>query len=309
MLMFKNNNKVSAAKAKQNKPLPCTPLPVDAKDKKWTFKSILLLIGLILVLKGAEFLYFSSSYGTESLAKTEKVIRSVLTDSGFTVKEAFVRGNIRTDLKQILRVSGIVPNTLIFDADINRINKNIQRLPWVEKVYVSRQLPDTIKIDLQEYTPIALWQKNGIYYPISSDGKVLSDKAKSPDLKKLPIVTGIKAPEKLPALLDELQAVPTLAWRIKAFMFINEKRWDIIFDSVDEGIRVSLPEINIKESLKRLEAYEENHKLLKRKLTLIDLRLPDKLIVRLENSQKSGSFNAKRNGKKKSVLVVKEQKA
>jgi cell division protein FtsQ len=44
-----------------------------------------------------------------------------------------------------------------FSLDSNKIIEAIHALPWIEKVRLRRQWPDTLMIDIEEYQPIALW--------------------------------------------------------------------------------------------------------------------------------------------------------
>lgn len=44
-----------------------------------------------------------------------------------------------------------------FSLDSNKIIEAIHVLPWIEKVRLRRQWPDTLMIDIEEYQPIALW--------------------------------------------------------------------------------------------------------------------------------------------------------
>jgi len=44
-----------------------------------------------------------------------------------------------------------------FSVDASKITRSLHTLPWVEKVRLRRQWPDTLMIDIEEYQPIALW--------------------------------------------------------------------------------------------------------------------------------------------------------
>ena len=59
-----------------------------------------------------------------------------------------------------------------------------------------------------------------------------------------------------------------------------------ILDDIREGITVKLPEENPEEAWKKLLKLDETKGILKRKLTIIDLRLKDKVMVKLRKSVK-----------------------
>ena len=66
---------------------------------------------------------------------------------------------------------------------------------------------------------------------------------------------------------------------------------NLILDDIKEGITIKLPEENIEAAWKKLLKLNETKGILKRKLTIIDLRLADKVVVKLRKSgagEKSG---------------------
>jgi len=67
--------------------------------------------------------------------------------------------------------------------------------------------------------------------------------------------------------------------------FISKRRWNIVLDDKEKGITIKLPEENIKKAWKKLLSLNKSVGLLKRKLTIIDLRLKGKVIIRLNKSE------------------------
>lgn len=59
------------------------------------------------------------------------------------------------DIYRMIKNLGIV-GTLIAQ-DINVIQKEIERLPWIKTVSIRKQWPDTLKIHIMEHIPVALW--------------------------------------------------------------------------------------------------------------------------------------------------------
>ena len=72
--------------------------------------------------------------------------------------------------------------------------------------------------------------------------------------------------------------------RLKAANFISKRRWDLIFDDVENGIMVKMPEKNVEEAWHKLVKLDKTKGILKRKLTFIDLRLKNKVIVKIKNN-------------------------
>ena len=94
---------------------------------------------------------------------------------------------------------------------------------------------------------------------------------------KLPMVVGPGAPIAANALLTTLEKYPSLSGRILAAVRVGERRWDL---HLKNGIDVMLPEGHEAEALERLLQLHQEHALMDRPLVAIDLRLPDRLVVR-----------------------------
>jgi len=295
-----DNNSLNNTPDKQNK----------GGSKTWTLKSVAVLLMIILVLKAAEFLYFSTDIGKKTLYGIADFTNGTFKNAGFTLKDAQAKGNARTPHEVILQTAGFYKDMPIYGIDTDNIREKLSNLPWVKDADVYRVLPDTIKIKITEHRPVGVWvSKNKKHYPVSSEGILLPENAKSADLEKLPVVWGEKAYEKFPEILKTVNSEPELAERIKIFNLVGERSWKLRFDNAKTGLWVYLPDDDVEQAWERLKNYEKNHKILKRKLTLIDLRLPDKLIVRIENDGKNDTTDKKENGKKKRRLKLKEQKA
>ncbi len=248
---------------------------------------------------------FSTNFGKDIKNRIYFAVDEHLEHAGFVLKDADAKGYVRTSPDQILKTADIFIDEPIFDIDLKEIHKKLSMLPWVKEVYVYRSLPSTIKIDIVEHKPIAVWINENKKYPVSSEGILLTEDAESDDLEKLPVVFGKNGYKKFPEILEIVNTEPELAERAKVFNYVGERSWKVRFDNPVNGIWVYLPDTDVKQAWHRMKIYEKNYQLLKRKLTIIDLRLPDKLVVRIENDRK----NAVLNGKKKSRLILKEQQA
>lgn len=204
------------------------------------------------------------------------------------VDQILVKGRVRTPQKKLLEALNAPVGTPILALDIHKAHKKIAALPWVKSVRIERRLPHTIFIDLTEREPIAVWQhKNGgeeIYTPVDSDGRTVNAKVKN--LKDFLLVVGKNAPKKTPSLIQFLKQEPVLYARVRAATLMSNRRWDITLDSVSDGIIVKLPEKAPEAEWSRLLRLDKTHGLLKRTVTMIDLRFADKVIVRFDEPKK-----------------------
>ena len=204
------------------------------------------------------------------------------------VAQILVKGRNRTSQKKLLEALNAPVGTPILALDIHKAHAKIAAMPWVKSVRIERRLPHTVFVDLTEREPIAVWQhKDGgkeLYTPVDSDGRTVNAKVKN--LKDFLLVTGKNAPKKTPALIQFLKQEPVLYARVRAATLMSNRRWDVTLDSVSDGIVVKLPEKAPEAEWSRLLRLDKTHGLLKRTVTMIDLRFADKVIVRFDEPKK-----------------------
>jgi cell division protein FtsQ len=84
--------------------------------------------------------------------------------------------------------------------------------------------------------------------------------------------------------------------QLRASIFVAERRWNL---RLNNGIDVRLPEGDIEEALDRLVALDRDKKLLSRDIVAVDLRLPDRVSVRLSDAAAQAREDAAKDKKKK----------
>jgi cell division protein FtsQ len=196
--------------------------------------------------------------------------------AGFAVREIRVEGREKTAKEAILRAVGAERGTPILAVSPAETRARLETLSWVKTASVERLFPDTVHIRLVERTPLALWQRQGKLHLIGRDGVVIT----SERLERFPgllVVVGEDAPSHAARLVDMLKAEPELQKRVAAAVRVGGRRWNLRFDN---GIDVQLPETNAAGAWTQLAKAERASSLLKRDVEVIDLRLPDRLVVR-----------------------------
>lgn len=167
----------------------------------------------------------------------------------------------------------------ILSIDVAEARAHIEALPWVKSAKVERRLPASVHVVITERTPYALWQQAGRYTLVDRDGKAIVD---VPDADPaLPLIVGPDAPANAGALFEALSVEPDLAARVRAAVRVGERRWNIYLDAFEGGIAIRMPEDDIAAAWTRLVGLEREHKILERDLDFIDLRLADRLVVRV----------------------------
>lgn len=198
-------------------------------------------------------------------------------DAGLALREVLVQGRSRTSQEELMTALDLKLGAPILALDPAVLRARLEALPWVARATVERRLPDTLFIAVEEREPLALWQESGEIVLIDGDGAVIADPAIG-RFAHLPLVVGEGANGRAAELIGLIALAPDLATRVKAAVWVGARRWNI---RLDNGVDVRLPEENGAAAWIELAKAQRQHGLIDRDLIAIDLRQPDRLIVRL----------------------------
>ncbi len=195
---------------------------------------------------------------------------------GFTVEDVLVIGRSQTTSGDLLKAVKLARGAPILAYDLDQARQRIEVLPWVDSASVERMLPDTILLSVIERQPLALWQNKGQFELIDHKGKVIA-RQKIERFSDLLVVVGKDAPENAASLLAVLQTQPQLMDLAISAVRVGGRRWNV---RLRGDIDVRLPAERADAAWSRLAEYERSHGILSRDVKVLDLRLPDRLIVR-----------------------------
>jgi len=248
------------------------------------------LVGILVVLSGAGVWWAMESDSlSRGMAKAKWHMIAATARAGFRVDEILVVGRQETPRQELLDAVRLSRGAPILAFDIEAARTRVEALPWVRHARIERMLPDTILLNVEERQPLALWQHRGKFALIDHEGEVIL----RDDLERfagLVVVVGEDAPVHAAGLLETLGNEPELLPLVEAAVWVGGRRWNI---RLSGDIDVRLPENNAKGAWARLAEYERAHQVLERDVQVLDLRLPDRLIVRKaprpkQPSRKSG---------------------
>ena len=230
----------------------------------------------LLVAGGTVALIQSGWVARQAIAWHASLI-TLSSDWGFNVRRVLADGRTETGSGQILRAIGVRIGEPILGVDLEAARVQLQTLPWIEHATIERRLPDTLYVRLEESEPLALWQKDKQFFLISRTGKVI-DEARIARFANLLVVVGADAPARVGELLELMNQQPELGRHVVAAVRVGGRRWNLRFDS---GIDVKLPELDSAAAWRELARLDREQGLLARDLSVIDMRVPDRLVVRL----------------------------
>lgn len=265
----KNNIPAQTSTAKQRVYIP----------NLWPYRFIGNLFMFGIIISAAFGIYvIKTNFVSQKLTGISDYFIELSSKLGFTIDDIIVNGRNKTPKEEIYNVLNLHYGDNILAPDIQEIQSELELLPWIKKATIRRSyLPNIIEINIIEREIKAIWQLNGKLHPIDIEGHVINTE-KIPNIPLL-VIIGKGAPQNLAKLLPIIQQDPELYSRIKAANFISNRRWNIILDDIKDGITIKLPAQDTDSAWKKLIKLNNTRGLLKRKLTIIDLRFENKILV------------------------------
>jgi len=232
---------------------------------------------LLAAVGGLYWLYQDGWFGRQADALQQAALNGTA-DLGLRIEEVLVEGRARTDGEEIVGHLGLAIGQPILAVDPAAARAELESLPWVSSASVERQLPGTLYIRLTEREPLALWQENGVIRVIDRDGAVIPG-VEPRRFAHLPLVVGQDAPAHAAKLIAVMNSEPELRDRVTAAVRVGGRRWNV---QIEGRIDVRLPEDDTAAAWAQLARIERQQGLLSRDVIVIDLRLPDRLVVRTD---------------------------
>lgn len=209
--------------------------------------------------------------------------------AGFEVDRVQVRGVKRlNELKVYERVLGERDRAMPL-VDIHALREELLELSWVEDARVSRQLPNTLVIDIVERTPHAVLRKPNRLVLIDATGHEL-ETVSAAKAKGMLEVSGPGAQRQMAALSDLLDAAPALKPHVTAAEWVGNRRWNLTFKT---GQVLALPQGD-NEAAGALMAFarlDGVNRLLGGKVTAFDMRAPDRIYMRIPGRSQQQSLS------------------
>ena len=201
----------------------------------------------------------------------------ITAQSGFRVRNVLVEGRIETKSGDILAALKAERGAPLLDIDVAAAKARLEGLPWIKSAEVERQLPDTLRVKVEERKPFALWQLGQRLSVIDREGVVIV-KDNVGRFADRPLVVGEGAERRAAEILDLVASEPAISKAVDAAVLVSGRRWNL---RLKGGIEVRLPEEGMDAAWHRLARMERETRLLNKAITAIDLRQPDRVIVGL----------------------------
>lgn len=231
---------------------------------------------LALVAFGAGALAWRLGLPARLAETVRERIVAASAEAGLAVARVTLEGRVNAEPAAILAASGLRQGMPMLAVSPGEVRARIEALDWVARAAVQRRFPGHVHLVIEEREPFALWQNRGRFALIDRHGRVILREGVE-RFAHLPLVVGEGAAEQAEALLRVLDAYPEVRRRTTAAVRVNGRRWNLRLGS---GADVLLPEGHEAAALDRLVALHHETRVLDRALVALDLRLPDRMVLR-----------------------------
>lgn len=211
----------------------------------------------------------------------ESVTAYVAEATGAVVERIVVSGAVYTGKDDLQTALGLKKGDSLVGFDAGGARGRIEQLPWVRLASVDRMLPDRVNVTIYEHVPLARLVADGQIWVINKDGeRIVADTGNA--FPGLPLLQGAGAAEHAGELFAHLSNWPQLLGQLREAEWVGGRRWDLRFVS---GVVVQLPEktreFGTEQALPLLAKLEEARHVLTLNAGEVDLRLPDRVVLRL----------------------------
>jgi len=236
-----------------------------------------IFLGLIFALAIAAAWAIALMAGVPTLARDQ--FGTIAAQAGFAVHRVDVRGVNHLNGLKVYETALAQKDQALPLVDVEALRAQLLQLSWVEDARVSRQLPDTLVIDVVERKPHAVLRKPDKLVLIDDKGTELEPIA-AERAKRWLIVSGPGAGQQIEALSSLLEAAPALKPQVREAEWVGNRRWNLTFKT---GQVLALPEgeqagPNALMAFARLDGV---NRLLGGRVAAFDMRAPDRIYFRV----------------------------
>ncbi|PYE90155.1 cell division protein FtsQ/DivIB [Phyllobacterium leguminum] len=222
------------------------------------------------------FLGLTGLYGMTLGGHTPEVVKATTSTLGFAIEKVDVAGNRETSEIDVLGALALDGETSLIGMSAEEARGAIALLPWIEAVDVRKIYPGTVHVAIGERKAFAIWQRDKDLSLVDDAGKpIVPFSGRHADL---PLVVGEGAGPAAKDFVAKVAAFPHLAGKARAYIRVADRRWDILLEN---GVRIMLPENDAEATLAAIDKLDQENGLLSRDILAVDMRLQDRVSVRL----------------------------
>ena len=250
---------------------------------------------MVLILGGAAVMaaVVASAAGVPAMARQQ--FAAIAASSGFEVRRVEVRGVRQLNELKVYERALAQRNRAMPLVDVESLRRDLMELSWVADARVSRQLPDTLVIDIIERQPHAVLRLPDRLVLIDATGHQLEPISPARVRGRL-ILSGPSAGKQVAVLSALLEAAPALKPQLREAEWIGSRRWNLTFKT---GQVLALPEGNrpAADALVAFARLDGTNRLIGGRVAAFDMRSPDRVYLRIPGRSDEAKVSPPSTGK------------
>lgn len=207
--------------------------------------------------------------------------RRTQSDTRFAVRHIEIAGAVHTSRPAVEAIASGYSGANLFKIDIARVQRELGSLAWVERIAIEKKIPDTLRINVIERTPVALLLRGRSLEYVDAKGVVLDRLSPAIGDADLPIVTaagGAELVRTVQFLVAMKKDDPIVYSRIAEIRPVAPGGF-AVFDR-DLAATVYASETDASSKWRSLYAIARAEGLQKHAIEYADLRFADRVVVR-----------------------------
>ena len=165
--------------------------------------------------------------------------------------------------------------------DLDAVRVQAEKLDAVASAVVRLGAGNVLQVGITERQPAWVWRIGQGLMLLDADGHRIAGLPSRADRADLPLVAGDGADAAVKEATAILQAASSLLPRVRGLIRISDRRWDLM---LDRDQRILLPADGPVAAVEGLLALDKAENILARDLVVIDLRNPQRPVLRLAQS-------------------------
>ncbi|MCK0166055.1 cell division protein FtsQ/DivIB [Jannaschia sp. S6380] len=208
----------------------------------------------------------------------DRMVTSIQDRPEFTVSLLRIEGaseDLQSDIQEALPID--LPLSQ-FQLDMDALRTLLLELDPVLDAEVRIKAGGVLLLKITERQPAVAWQRDRGVEILDATGHRVATLDDLSTAGALPLVAGEGADAHVPEALALIDAAAPITDRLVGLTRIGNRRWDVV---LTRDQRIALPEIGPAAALDRALAMHAAKDVLARDVAMVDLRLPDRPVLRL----------------------------
>ena len=202
-------------------------------------------------------------------------------DARFAVKQVEISGAKHTPQAALASVTAGYTGTNLFRIDIARVQKDLRGLKWVSRIDIEKKLPDTLRINVTERTPVALVRTGDALQYVDEHGVTFAELSPAVGDDDLILITDADGDElaRAVAFVRALRANDPLLYSRVSELRPIAPRGFAMFDR-ELGATVYANAEDVSPKWRSLYAIVKKENFARGALEYADLRFADRIVVK-----------------------------